>query len=306
MSITKENLISELRLEEKTADLILDVLEIDNIEDLEKFVVDHELWSAKSKLDQLYTHDMTYSKHIVIDSLLENFGIESANIEDECLEYSNNGDTYAATIAHDGQEFLITSYGDWVENKEQELEVELLKELEHKFFDSSLCLFMSHADIKEKFTEYRTNAGEYPYIDEFIKELKEDIASTIKHEQSGWKTIESYVNSLPIAHKICFASEDQKDDCWYLVNVVEHVEDDYSKIFFFAQPVSNAISTRIAILADDLNEAVEIMSMTDYFIPAQEVESMSEDECTLTDTGRYVPNFDRDNVQEQAIKQLFA
>lgn len=65
-------------------------------------------------------------KLAMLNELIGGFGVEAiftdGDMMEPALSYVNMGDTYAATIAYDHREdeFILTSYGDWVEAYEQE------------------------------------------------------------------------------------------------------------------------------------------------------------------------------------------
>lgn len=54
------------------------------------------------------------------DEVLGGFGVESISGPGDTgsLDYVNAGDTYAGTLAHDGERFLVTCWGDWLEGAE--------------------------------------------------------------------------------------------------------------------------------------------------------------------------------------------
>jgi len=54
--------------------------------------------------------------------LLGGFGVEhvAGPGDTGALDYVNMGDTYAGTLAHDGADFVVTSWGDWYEGAEDE------------------------------------------------------------------------------------------------------------------------------------------------------------------------------------------
>ena len=53
--------------------------------------------------------------------LLGGFGVEDVAVAPgwKELAYVNAGDTYTLTLAHDGDQFLVISWGDWYDNQEE-------------------------------------------------------------------------------------------------------------------------------------------------------------------------------------------
>ncbi len=48
------------------------------------------------------------------------FGIESVSCADRSIEYVNLGDTYTTTVIQEGEDFAIASWGDWLEEMENQ------------------------------------------------------------------------------------------------------------------------------------------------------------------------------------------
>jgi hypothetical protein len=70
-------------------------------------------------------------KMAALNALFECHGVEAIRVEGEWLDnyhgdiigtYINSGDTYAPTVVldHESGEFLVTTYGDWLEGWERE------------------------------------------------------------------------------------------------------------------------------------------------------------------------------------------
>ena len=52
------------------------------------------------------------------NEVLDGFGIEHVSCADREMAYVNLGDTYNRTICQEGDEFFISSWGDWYETAE--------------------------------------------------------------------------------------------------------------------------------------------------------------------------------------------
>ena len=100
MKVTKANLIKHLKLDSDKAIAIVKLVE---------------------------THDSVNETLEAIDVILGTCGVEGVSIEGNYytgLSYCNTGETYDLTVAYDSadEEFLLTSWGDWLESNEVDSE----------------------------------------------------------------------------------------------------------------------------------------------------------------------------------------
>lgn len=123
--ITKESLIEAFEgLDEETAGLIVALIDGSTKVDTEG---DERFPQTSAWIRQCYNMpDDTELVMSAINELTGGFGVEALrhpNDESKLIaEYVNQGDTYAATILRDMEsgEYILTSYGDWLEGWEQE------------------------------------------------------------------------------------------------------------------------------------------------------------------------------------------
>ena len=120
--ITKETLIEAFEgMDEETAGLIVALIDGTTKVDTEG---DDRFPKTSAWIRQCYNMpDDTELIMSAIDELTGGFGVEAIQHNAKVIaEYVNQGDTYAFTIVRDMEsgEYILTSYGDWLEGWEQE------------------------------------------------------------------------------------------------------------------------------------------------------------------------------------------
>jgi hypothetical protein len=67
-------------------------------------------------------HEPRHEEQVLeaINEVLEGFGVESFSTDSAVVSYVNMGDTYDATILLHGQDFVVSSWGDYFEALELE------------------------------------------------------------------------------------------------------------------------------------------------------------------------------------------